>query len=373
MKEKIVKPNYEKSILSISSSIMKNYGIQANYKSLVELDKILEKKYKNIVFLILDCLGTDILKNNLSKTSILNQNLITNVSSVFPPTTAAATIAFHSGLSPNENGWIGWMPYFKEHNRMIELFSGKDFYTRETIEEPLEIGKLKYKTIYETICEKNKNVKYHKLFPSFVPGGSNTFEELCEKIKISCNNSHNNLISAYWTEPDHTIHYNGVNGNGVKEVLKNIDVNLKKLCAELKDTIIIISADHGAVDVNEIYLNEIKEIDDCLKLPPSIESRFVSFFIKDDKKTEFVLLLQKYFKNKYILYTKDEFLEQKLLGNGTAHERITQYLGDYIFISTSDINIRYSLTGERDKSHVADHGGITKEEMIVPVIVIECK
>ena len=112
MKKNIQFPDYDRSILSISSSIMKYYNVESNYKSLPELDKILDKKYKNIVFLILDCLGDNIIKKNLSNNSILKSNVITNVTSVFPTTTAAATTAIHSGLSPLESGWIGWMPYF---------------------------------------------------------------------------------------------------------------------------------------------------------------------------------------------------------------------------------------------------------------------
>lgn len=373
MKKNICKPNYDRSILSISSSIMKKYNVKSNYKSLPELDNILAKDYRNVIFLILDCLGIEILKSNLSEDSILRKNLITNVTSVFPPTTAAATPAFHSGLSPLENGWVGWMPYFKEYNRMIELFSGKDFYTREKIIDRPEIDSLKYKSIYERICEKNKDIKYHKVFPAKIEGnGANTFEELCKKIQESCNNNDKNLISAYWDDPDHTIHHNGVNSKAVKNVLNDIENNLNKLVNNLDDSIVIISADHGAVDVEDVYINEIKEINECLALPPSIESRFVSFFIKKGMKNKFKVALKKYFKDKYILYTKEQFLKEELLGKGKPHKRIDDYLGDYLLLINSNLNIRYSINGEKDKEHISDHGGITREEMIVPVIILNC-
>ena len=142
-----MKPNYNKSILSVSSSILKHYGIKSNYKSLNELDIILKKNYKNVIFLILDCLGENIINKNLTDKDILKNNVITTVTSVFPPTTAAATTAFHSGLSPYESGWIGWMPYYKEYDRMIELFLGTDFYTGEKISGFLENNDLNYKTI----------------------------------------------------------------------------------------------------------------------------------------------------------------------------------------------------------------------------------
>ena len=59
------------------------------------------------------------------------------------------------------------------------------------------------------------------------------------------------------------------------------------------------------------------------------------------------------------------------LGRGIPHERIEDYLGDYILISNSNLNIRYSVNGEK-KAHIADHGGITMEEMMVPLIVLDC-
>ena len=43
MKNNIQLPEYDRSILSISSSIMKHYGVSSNYKSLDELDSILKK------------------------------------------------------------------------------------------------------------------------------------------------------------------------------------------------------------------------------------------------------------------------------------------------------------------------------------------
>lgn len=374
MKKNIYKPNYDRSILSISSSIMKYYGMNLNYKSLGELDNLLEKKYKNVIFLILDCLGTKVLTDNLKDDSLLRTNLITNVTSVFPPTTAAATTAFHSGMSPLENGWIGWMPYFKEYNKIIELFTGNDFYTREKVIEPFDDKLLKYKTIYEKISETNKNVKYHKIFPANIDAnGASSFKELCDKIKKCCNNGTTNLISAYWNEPDHTIHNNGVNNEAVKNVLNDIEINVKELTTNLKDSIVIISADHGAVDVEEVYINEIADINDCLAMPPSIESRFVTFFIKKGMKNKFKKAIKEHFEDGYILYNKEQFMQENLLGRGLSNQRINSYFGDYILILYSNLNIRYSISSQKDKIHLADHGGITKEEMMVPLIVLDCK
>ena len=374
MDKNICFPNYDRSILSISSSILKNYGVNSNYKSLNELDIILSKKYRNVIFLILDCLGTDIIEKNLDENSLLRKNIVTSVTSVYPPTTAAATTAFHSGLSPLENGWVGWMPYFKKYNSIIELFSGKDFYTRKQIIERPESINLEHETIYEKICNRNKDIKFHKVFPKNIQkDGAQDFKDLCNKIKNHCNNNDRNLISAYWNEPDHTIHHNGVKCSCVKEVLENIENHLKNLVDKLEDSVVIISADHGAVNVDEIYINEIPEINDCLKMPPSIETRIVTFFIKKGMKNKFKNAMNKYFEGEYILYTKKKFLDSGLFGKGKQHQNINDYLGDYTLVFYKKKSVRYSIDGVKEPPLIADHGGISKEEMTVPLIVLESR
>ncbi len=368
----MLKPDYDRSILSISSSILKKYGLVGNYLSLKELDKELEGDYKNIVLLILDCMGSEILELHQEETKFLRSHLLTNVTSVFPPTTAAATTAYHSGLSPLESGWVGWMPYFKEYDRMIELFSGCDFYTGENIVKNGEINCLKYETIYDKIIKKNKDVKFTKVFPDF-ERDDNSFEKIVDGIKTVCNNSCKNIISAYWTEPDSSIHKYGTKSLEVAKQLKNINDNLENLVKELKNTILIISADHGGKDVEVVYLNEYKDIDDCLIRPPSIESRFVSFFVKDDKKEEFKKLIINNFGDKFLIYSKEEFFKLGLLGRGVKHPRIDDFIGDFILIGDSNLDIRYIIDDKRKKIVKGDHSGITKEEMMVPVIVIKEK
>lgn len=75
MKYTLQYPNYDRCILSISSSLLKKFGLKSNYPTLKELDKYLENEYKNIIFLILDCVGTKILENNLSEYSVLKKNV----------------------------------------------------------------------------------------------------------------------------------------------------------------------------------------------------------------------------------------------------------------------------------------------------------
>ena len=60
-KDNIVLPDYENSILNLINSILHYYHVETKYKGIDVLDKRLERKYKNIVLIILDGMGENIL------------------------------------------------------------------------------------------------------------------------------------------------------------------------------------------------------------------------------------------------------------------------------------------------------------------------
>jgi len=129
MPNDILYPDYNNSILNITMSILKNYNLPTDYNSLNILDKTMDKKYKNIVLLILDGLGTSIL--NKHSNGFLSQNKIADITSVCPSTTTSAMTTYYSAKPPSKTGWLAWSQYFKEYGRTIDLLGSKDSYTKE--------------------------------------------------------------------------------------------------------------------------------------------------------------------------------------------------------------------------------------------------
>ena len=133
MKEnKIIFPNYEHSILNLINTILKHYKVETKYKTLPDLEKILEKNYKNIVLIILDGMGEHILKS-ITPNEFFIKNRIDILTSVCPSTTTAAITTYYSGKPPIETGWIAMSQYFKEYGRAIEMLRKTDSYTGEKI------------------------------------------------------------------------------------------------------------------------------------------------------------------------------------------------------------------------------------------------
>ena len=381
MEKNIILPNYEHCILNLITSILKNYNVETKYKSLESMDNILNNKYKNVVFIILDGMGEHILEK-VSPTGYFRKKEIDCITSVYPSTTTAALTTYYSGKPPYETGWIAWSQYFKEYGRDIDMLSHRESYTSRDLKNArINVFDtiVKYKSVFEQIEEALPNIKAYEITPSYSDKRAkrsiraDSIDEIIMNIETLCKNPDEKFILAYCDNPDGLLHKFGTDSEEVKEFIENIERKIEDMCKNLtEDTVVIISADHGHKDINKAYsILDYPEIQKCLILPPSLESRVVTFWVKEDMKEEFVKNFNKNFENDFWLMTKEEFLEKNMLGFGKKHPKIDDFIGNYIALSISDsiIKLETYLT-EGKKLKKSTHCGLTKEEMEVPVIII---
>ncbi|MDD4112357.1 MAG: nucleotide pyrophosphatase, partial [Herbinix sp.] len=103
----IIFPDYDRSLLSITSSVLKNYNVNLGYKTLEYLDNILNRNYRNVIFYLIDAMGSEILNKHHQESKFLINNRVDNLTTVFPSTTVAATTTAITGLPPVVSGWLG--------------------------------------------------------------------------------------------------------------------------------------------------------------------------------------------------------------------------------------------------------------------------
>ncbi len=379
----IVLPNYEHSILNTITSILKYYHVETNHKSSEKIDQLLYKReYKNVILLILDGLGEHIL-NKISSEGYLNQNKIDCVTSVYPSTTTAALTTYYSGRPPYETGWIAWSQYFKEYGRAIDMFSHNESYMREPLKKPLmDVFKtiVNYETVFDKIEKASSDVKAYEIEPEYAERRAkraikaNNIDELIMNINDLCLMPSKKFIFAYSDNPDGLLHDFGTTSEEVETFVKETEKKIEKMVKDFdEDTILIISADHGHKDIEKAYkLLDYPEIQECLIMPASLESRILAFWVKEDMKEIFVQRFNKAFGKEFWLMTKETFLDKyHFLGYGNKHKKIDDFIGNYIALSVggSSIQLGTFLT-EGKPIKKSTHCGLTKEEMEVPVIVI---
>lgn len=365
----IMYPNYKRSLLNISQSILKGYGLATNYVSIKEIDDILKTNPNHVMVILLDGLGVNVLEQNLSAMAALRKQHVTTLTSVFPPTTAAATSSFLSGQLPRTNGRIGWMQYDQQTKINTVIFRNQDYYdpTHKELESNFP-DQISYVNIFQKIKNVRSDVVVEELWPEFRPDGYISFNTQVDRlIEISKTNI-KTLNYAYWTNPDDTIHRHGVNSLKTKEVVEHLNAEYQRLINNVgPDTVIILFADHGLINVRPLNFVNKPKFKALLSQPPSLEARSCTFFLKEGKNKEFLEYYNNYLKNHFLLIPGNQYFSTKLFGTGPDHPLLHTFIGDYILVATDD----YYIELLEEKEYAGHHAGLTREEMEIPLIIYE--
>ncbi len=361
-------PNYNNGLTNVTNAILKYFDCESYHEPLKELEEVLSgQDYKNIILILYDGMGSNLLAKHLEENSFLRKQKIKDIHSVFPATTTAATTSVLSGLNPNEHGWLGWDLYFKEEDKIVTMFLNtlKD---SEIKASDVNLAQKYYP--YTSIIERiNQKYKAYQLMP-FREKAFHSLEEMNERILNYSKEEGKKFIYAYYDEPDHTLHEVGTDAPKIKELFQTINDSTEKLCGELEESLVIIIADHGHINCEAITLSEYEDLFSLLERDISIEGRACNFFIKTGKQEEFVTLFHQYFKEDFLLYSKEQVKKEKLFGTGKEHLKFDGSLGDFLALAITNKYFRYNENSIDLKSM---HAGMTEDEILVPFILYDCK
>ena len=365
----IIKNNYNECLTNLACSIRKYFGLDYHHKTLKDIDNLLDKNQpKNVVLVLLDGMGSNILNRTLDENSFLRKNKVKNITSVFPATTTAATTSIRTGLNPIEHGWLGWNTYLKPIDQTITLFLGVK---KETGEKSLEFIEnqdlLQVSTIAQDINNYNKGGAI-ELFP-FPTGDAIVYDSLSEfktRILDETKKEGKRFIYAYNDEPDHTMHEKGPDSIEAKNLIRERNDFIEDLYNNLTNTLLIVVADHGHIKVDNLFLKDHPNIKNMLERVTSSEPRAIALKVKDEYKDVFPEEFNKEFGKYFTLYSKDEVIESGLYGEGKMHQVFIDALGDYIAIADKS---NKTILDTGDEELVSQHAGYTDDEIYVPLII----
>ena len=162
------------------------------------------------------------------------------------------------------------------------------------------------------------------------------------------------------------MHDNGVTSKEAKTLITHISQKMEELCKTCGDTLFIVTADHGQVDVEgyvELYKND--KLLSMLETPPYLEPRATAFKVKEGLKEDFVKLFNDCYGNDFELHSSKELVDAGYFG-GKYEDKFASLLGDYIAICKTHKQFVIYEKSPRFKGH---HCSLT-EEVFVPLIVI---
>ena len=368
------KVNNENSLVNLSNSILKHFGVNPFHDTVPEVDALL-KGHKKVVVVLFDGMGQNITRLHLKENSYIRSNYVTTINSTFPPTTAAATTAFLTGKYPIETGWLGWTEYFKDYDRNLILFTSTDYNTGEKLVEDRENGIAdKYfptQKLFSLIEENNKDVRAFNLsrYPIQNDGPKHLMFDGVSKLNKVLKENDNCFVYFYWDSPDREMHEKGIDSWTTHYQVKKAQRFIKKVTKKNPDTLFILLADHGHINVKFVDICEHEDLYSLTCKPMTLEKRAPSFFVKEGKEKEFEALFKKYYGEHFELLTKEEAFKNNLFGEGKAASGVESVLGEYIAISLDE----YSLFASKELKHMdlfkGHHAGGTKEERLIDISI----
>ncbi len=356
-----LKLDKKKTLCNVSNSILKHFEVPTFHDSYKPLDNVLKKTDKKKVCLILfDALGKAIIDRYQQYIPFIYSHVFKEFKSVYPPTTVAATTSLTTGKYPIENGYLGWTMYFKKYDKYINVFPSNNKLNKDEFIKPaVQYDLLKTQYIWDLINTKdNANSAVNVM--SFDSNAEKDplinlksyFKKTDEAIKA------HKFVYSYCTEPDHTMHITGVKSFNTKDMIIFLNIELEKLVNNNPDTLFVLVADHGMIDVNQEYIHSHDDFINSLSSPYfSIEPRFSSFNVKN--KEAFIKAYNEHYSKLFILKSKQELLDNHTFGYGEPNQYALDAMGDYFFIAK---NISMINDGYAPQDMLANHAGCTKIE-----------
>jgi predicted AlkP superfamily pyrophosphatase or phosphodiesterase len=276
---------------------------------------------------------------------------------VFPTATYTGHASIITGAYPGEHGIVGNQFYDREAGeaRNFDFYDPNSCLEAVTIFEEVDSAGLKTAAIAEPVTKGAKHI-IPKLYIQSFPVLTQNSKVLEESIKL-IKNEKPDIIVANFTAVDSIGEIYGPKSKEATRIIEEVDKALNKVFEEYhsqnQEVCMIISADHGMTEgEKQIQLDKLlkKKRLNAITLP-SHRTSHVYINSPEQKHQIYEFLTET--KGIQEVMKRERISELKLLHSRTGDLVVTAQKG----YELSDMKVRGS------------HGGITEEEMTVPLII----
>jgi predicted AlkP superfamily pyrophosphatase or phosphodiesterase len=407
---RFVKPCYGSYCFSSLPAFI-DFLLTGQGQNVLPLDVLsnLPTRYDKVVFFFIDAFGWKFFERFANKSAflkrVLNEGVVSKLTSQFPSTTAAHVTCIHTGLDVGQSGIYEWQYYEPLVDDIISplLFSfARDKLTRETLKQAGIPATLFFPqpTLFRTLQERgvvSHVFQYHtyaaSTYSSIVFRGANvhpynTLQESFAQLRqlLLQENHAPAYYFLYFDRIDAISHQYGPYSKQCEAAIDNLLTLLsesfaKALHGKTGKTLFIMTADHGQVEVDPrttFYLNkEFCGIERWFKtgakgcpLVPAGSARDMFLHIKEDCVDRVITLLQQRLDGKAEVYRTQELLAQRFFGQHEPLPALLNRLGNVVILPYANETVWWYEEGKFSMHFRGHHGGLTPEEMEIPLLVL---
>jgi hypothetical protein len=389
------------SLANIPGTITELLGVPAFGSSALDksITSTLGGPYKKVIFLLVDALGYYLLQNMLAAepdlvwSSLGEKGVLAPITSVCPSTTASALTTLWTGVAPATHGIIGYEMWAKEFGIIINNIlhspatargdvgglARAGFNPHEFLDTPL-LGTHLMKNGVEASAFIHYSIAHSGL--STMQMEDVDLHPYVDEADLGISladflNSRpgvRDYVYVYYSDVDTLMHRYSASDERValqfsafSRLFKQAFID--RLSSEVaKDTILIMAADHGAkaTPVNPRYdLANHPELKSLLVMSPTCEHRLAFFYIKPGKITDVREYIERAWPDEFLLLESQAALDAGLFGEGPFKAQDRDRIGDLIAVAKGGAYLWWAPT----PNHMSGrHGGLSREEMLVPFL-----
>ncbi|MBK8524824.1 MAG: alkaline phosphatase family protein [Betaproteobacteria bacterium] len=349
------------------------------------LDSRTLSRARNIVLFVVDGMGAGLLEScGIGK---LRQHAGKRLTSVFPSTTATAIPTFMTGLLPARHALTGWHMWLDELQAVTAVLPLKPRVGTPFKEaaESLPAKLFDHASIYGGMHRPAWVLSPQEIafspFNAWHARGADTlayadldglFDTLSGLLQIPGRK----YIYAYWPTLDSTAHRFGIDSKEVRATLERFCTGFDAMCETVRgsDTQMLVTADHGFINSpgdRVIQLEDHPELADMLARPLCGEQRVAWCYLKPGAEADFERCARARLGARAEIVSRQRLLGGNWFGPAPAHAKLASRIGDFALVMQENWSIKDTLKGEHPHRILGVHGGVSAEEMWVPLVTLQ--
>ena len=402
LNDQIVKPQYGARCFSDLPATIQHL-LDAGRPSPLAADLLgdLEGEYQTVVLFLIDSFGWRFIDRFRDRYPQLLSRA-TKITSQFPSTTSAHITCIHTGLLVGQSGIYEWMYYEPQLDAIIVplLHSYSGTKERDTLPADADPAALyPTQTIYHQLQGQGvtsyvfQHLEYTlSTFSGQIFAGARVrpYKTLAEAMvnvgELLKKREGRRYIYLYYAHVDTVCHKYGPNS---PQLDAEIDVVLtitdkllrQKLAGALGDTLLMITADHGQIEVDPrttIYINRdprFAGLERYLRtngqgqlLAPAGSCRDMFLYVHDELLAEAQAFLSERLQGRADVIQTQELIEEGFFGPPPLSPAFNSRVGNLLILPHRHETVWWYLEGFEMK-YFGHHGGLSAEEMEIPLLL----
>ncbi|ROR32777.1 alkaline phosphatase family protein [Inmirania thermothiophila] len=375
------------TLLNLMASLVRGRGGAAPHPPLSALDPARLRPLRHLVLLLVDGLGArqipalaaaGALRDRLSRPDAV-------LATVFPATTATAVATVMSAASPAEHAVLGWHLNLPRLGLVATVLLGLTRTGTPALPPERTLGQiLRVPSHLDRMAAERTLVapppipdsafsravgRWHRRLAAA------SLDELVEAVDAACRGPGPGYCYAYWPGYDSLCHTHGPFAEPALAHLREIEAAVERLAARLRGRGVglVVSADHGMIDTPpqaRIDLSAVPGLYGCLATLPAGDPRAVACFVRPRREAAFLAIVREHLAPACHCIPGEALLAAGALGPGAPHPELGARLGDYLLVARGGHALFAPAAGEGRDFPAGNHGGMSPEEMEIPLYLL---